>query len=233
MSCDQCTINHCIMCDEKWDTRHFHSAACAIHGMICMQTYEQGETIFRKSDPSSYLYILKSGQVKLTSAIPGGRNQIVGLITPGHLLGVDTLCDEAYAYSATATSTVTACKFKHKAMLSAIKEHPTITTHLLDDLNTKLAQTRAFIEAMGHRTATEKIAACILSIQPKNSSSGENPSLHISRLDLADMLGLTEETVCRVMAKLRRMEIVDAPRGNIFIKDRKQLQNIADETLTA
>lgn len=231
MGCEQCAIGHCIMCDEKWDTEDFHLAACVIHGMIRVHTYEPGETIFRKNESSRHLYILKSGRVKLTAVIPGGRNQIVGLVTHGHLLGVDTLSDEVYTYSATATSTVTACKFKHKAMLRAIKEHPALTINLLEDLNAKLAQTRALIEAMGHRTAAEKIAACILALQPHNVFPEENSSLKVSRLDIANMLGLTEETVCRVMARLRRMEVIEAPRGNIFIRNRERLQNIADEAV--
>ena len=229
MSCNQCENKHCIMCDEKLDSEHFHTAACAIRGMNCIKTYQTGEVIFRKNESSTYLYILKSGRVKLTSAMPGGRDQIIGLVSPGHLLGIETLNDEFYPYSATATGTATVCRFRHKAMLDTLKEHPSIATHLCDDLNEKLVQTRALIEAMGRRTAVEKIAACILSIQYQDKSGVEESLIQLSRRELAEMLGLTEETISRVISELRRTGIIEAPRGKIIVLDRERLQGIADE----
>lgn len=233
MNCELCENKHCIMCDERLGLEHFLTEACTIRNMICTKTYKAGETIFRKDEPSTYLYILKSGRVKLTSAMPSGRNQIVGLITPGQMLGVDTLSDEFYPYSATARSTTTVCRFKHAAMMNILNEHPCITTHLLDDLNTKLSQTRALIEAIGRKTAIEKIAACILSIQPQDRPDVENHPLQLSRKEIAEMLGLTEETISRVVTELRRRGVIDTSRSKIILLDRELLQEIADDTPTS
>ena len=113
-------------------------------------------------------------------------------------------------------------------MLTTLKEHPYVATHLCDDLNAKLAQTRALIEAMGRKTAVEKIATCILSTRHEDESGVEESPIQLSRKELAEMLGLTEETICRVMAELRRAGVIEAPRGKIIIKDRERLQDIAD-----
>ena len=47
--------------------------------------------------------------------------------------------------------------------------------------------------------------------------------------EIASLLGLSEETVCRQMAKMRRRGILYAPRGKIEILDWDQLQAVADE----
>jgi len=83
---------------------------------------------------------------------------------------------------------------------------------------------------MGRRTAVEKIAACILFMQHQDKSGVEQSPIQLSRRELAEMLGLGEETICRVMAELRRTGIIEAPRGNVIVLDRDRLQDIADET---
>ncbi len=52
-------------------------------------------------------------------------------------------------------------------------------------------------------------------------------NLPLSRLEMAAMLGLTEETVSRVMAELRREAIIEASRGHVEILDHGRLQNLA------
>ena len=49
---------------------------------------------------------------------------------------------------------------------------------------------------------------------------------------MASLLGLSEETVCRQMAKMKRNGILYSPRGRIEILDWDRLQAVADETWT-
>lgn len=233
MSCELCDIDHCIFCDDNLNSDHFHTIACALREIIRTKTYKPGEVIFQKNESSTYLYILKNGRVKLTSLMPGGREQIIGLITPGQLLGVDTLSDEFYPYSATAVDTTTVCEFRHNAMLHTLKEHPAITAHLVDDLNVKLKQTRALIEANGHKSAVEKVAACILYTQPQDELDTEQSAIQLSRKELSEILGLTIETISRIIAELLREGVIETPQRGIIIRDRKRLQDIADDNLTS
>jgi CRP/FNR family transcriptional regulator len=53
--------------------------------------------------------------------------------------------------------------------------------------------------------------------------------LPFSRSEIADLLGLSEETVCRQMAKLKRRGVLYAPRGKIEVLDWERLQLVADE----
>jgi hypothetical protein len=45
---------------------------------------------------------------------------------------------------------------------------------------------------------------------------------------MASVLGLTEETVCRLMANMKRTGAINAPRGRIEVRDWNKLQAIAD-----
>ncbi|HNP62644.1 MAG TPA: helix-turn-helix domain-containing protein [Woeseiaceae bacterium] len=50
-----------------------------------------------------------------------------------------------------------------------------------------------------------------------------------NRGEIADLLGLSEETVCRQMAKLKRRGVLYAPRGRTEILDWEQLNAVANE----
>jgi hypothetical protein len=45
---------------------------------------------------------------------------------------------------------------------------------------------------------------------------------------MASLLGLREETVCRLMASMNRAGAIYAPRGNIEIRDWRKLHAISD-----
>ena len=52
--------------------------------------------------------------------------------------------------------------------------------------------------------------------------------LPFSRLEIASLLGLSEETVCRLMASMRRAGVIHAPRGKIEVRDWDFLQAMAE-----
>ena len=71
----------------------------------------------------------------------------------------------------------------------------------------------------------------IMLMAPGKCQSNERFTLPFSRNDLAELLGLSEETVCRQMASMKRHGVIYAPRGKMQVKDWDQLQGIAEGTL--
>jgi Crp-like helix-turn-helix domain len=69
-----------------------------------------------------------------------------------------------------------------------------------------------------------------LSLMPSQDNGAETP-LHLSRIDMSVLLGLTVETVSRIMAELSREGIIHAPRGRIVVRARKRLKALAGEPL--
>lgn len=51
----------------------------------------------------------------------------------------------------------------------------------------------------------------------------------MSRTDVADHLGLTVETVCRVLAHLKREGTLDISRAGVALRDRRYLRDLACE----
>ena len=198
---------------------------CNLNGIAQPVRYGKGVVLFDEAQPSLNLYSLHSGMVKISSHDADGREQIVGLAHPGKLLvGLQSLTRNVYSYSATAATPIRACRINHHALLDQSEADGAISMALLQALNEQLAYSRLLMRAMGHKSAEAKIAALILLLLPKSQRGNTEFSLPFSRREVASMLNLSEETVCRVMARLRRDNVIRSRRGYIQIEDIEHLR---------
>jgi CRP/FNR family transcriptional regulator len=202
---------------------------CLVTDAVKQINFNAGDVLFTQGQTSSSLFSLSHGVVKITNNGADGHAQIVGLGIPGKLLfGLQSLDQDRHEYTAVAATAGSACKVRHRALLVALQERPEISLRLIAALNAQLAHTRSLMRVMGHKKAAEKIAAFILLVAPPTKPEEDRFTLPFSRNDIADLLGLSEETVCRQMADLKRNGVIYAPRGKMRIQDWDRLRDIAD-----
>ena len=227
-----CTNCHCPFYVLQADNGPLGDAdlECAINDCVHFVDFDENEVLFMQGQASSNLYALTEGMVKICSHTPDGREQIVGLSCPSNLLvGLQSLSDERYAYTAIAATQARACRINHRALLDRVRHQGDLAIRLIEAVNAQLAHSRALMEVMGHRCAASKIASFILLMVPKTGNGNGELSMPFSRVEMAGLLGLSEETVCRSMAMMKRMGAIYAPRGRVEIRDWDRLHAIADE----
>jgi len=192
-------------------------------------SFGEDEILFLQGQSSSSLYSLTTGMVKICTHSADGREQIVGLSSPCNLLvGLQSINDSRYAYTAIAVTPVKACKINHRALLECVQDRGDIAIRLIQAANAQLAHSRALMEVLGHKCAAAKIASFILLMTPRSEHGNCRFELPFSRMEMASILGLSEETVCRLMADMKRSGTIYAPRGKIEIRDWNQLHAISD-----
>lgn len=191
--------------------------------------FRKGEMLFLQGQSSSSLYSLSRGMVKIFCHNSDGQEQIVGLSNPGSLLvGLQSINEKRYAYSAAAATTVEACKINHGILLARLHEQPELALRIMEAMKAQLIHSRELIQVLGRKHAAAKIAAFILLMTPRSQHGTCRFILPFSRLEIASLLGLSEETVCRVMADMKRKEMIHAPRGNIEIRDLDRIHAVAE-----
>ena len=202
---------------------------CMLNGSVQGVAFGHGEILFMQGQPSSCLFAISAGTVKICAHNADGREQIVGLSSPQSLLvGLQSLNHDRYAYSAIAASNVKACRINHRTLLESLRDRGDLAVRLIEAMNAQLAHSRSLMEVLGHRCAAAKIASFLLLMTPKSEKSNGNFALPFSRLEIASLLGLSEETVCRLMANMKREGAIHAPRGRLEIRDWDRLHAIAD-----
>jgi CRP/FNR family transcriptional regulator len=224
--------NNCQYCEAKLYAGLSDKQVKELDGRLGLCRSEPRHTLFRAGDPSKYLYVVREGQVKLTRTDIDGHEHLLNLVGPGYFLGFDAIGNSAYSYSAETLTPTVFCRIKHEDIVWLLAEAPQVSLNILLAVNEQLAQARNMIRALGQKTAIEKVAALLLSLYPPNAEGGGKAgALHLSRHEMAEILGLTVETVSRIMAALRRQGIINAPRGRIVVSARARLQALAGDPL--
>lgn len=202
---------------------------CLLEDAVQHVSFKHGEVLFMQGQPSTCLYTVTEGIVKICTHSADGREQIVGLSSADCLLvGLQSMEDDRYAYSAIAATTVKACKVNHRTLLARVRDKGDLAMRLIHAVNAQLAQSRSLMEVLGQKCAAAKIASFILLMTPKSEQGNCRFSLPFSRMEMASLLGLSEETVCRLMADMKRQGAIYAPRGKLEIRDWDRLHAIAD-----
>jgi len=218
-----CQNDSCVLYDAQLTSEVSSEQVCQILGLLNRQIYSPHQVLFREGDPSTHLFLIREGQLKLTTTNVDGREQIIGLGVAGYVIGLDTMEDEIYAYTAETVGPVVACVIQQKIMMRILKQNPDIALRIIEMLNQELAQAKYLIRVLGQKGSVKRVATFILSLIPHRGNLPRDLEFPLSREEMAEMVGLRIETVSRVMANLQRKKVIEAPRGHIRILDLKRL----------
>ena len=187
------------------------------------------ENIFLQNDPSTHLYNITEGNVKIYQLLDDGRIQIIGFLYPGDFFG--TYKNNKYNYSAEAIGNLRVCVFDQRILDKYMDQNPILAKELLNQTSYELTLAQDRMTVMGRLNAIEKIAIFFINISNQRKRIGwqSNPiSLSMTRQDIADYLGLTIETVSREISKLKASNIIKIISSKqLFINDFEKLNQIS------
>lgn len=176
---------------------------------------EQGAELIAAGVPADGYANILSGVVKLTSLLPDGRQQIVGLQFAPDFLGRPFA--ESSEVGAEAASTVRLCTFPRSALEEMVRQSPGLEHRLHEQALRELDDAREWMMILGQKTAVEKIASFLLllgrHIDPYKSGFSDIFEIPLRRSDIADFLGLTIETVSRQLSHLRKAGIISIQKS--------------------
>ena len=189
-----------------------------------------GQPLFHEGDPATQVFNITRGSLKIYKLLPDGRRQVMGFMFPGDFLGI-SISDE-HAFSAEALEPTHMCRFARTRFDDFVEERPDMERRLYSLAAHELAAAQAQMVLLGRKSAAERLASFFLDLAGRAQRLGNTPvttiDLPMSRVDIADYLGLTKETVSRVLAQLKQKRLIRLVTLNrIEILDREGLDAIA------
>ena len=186
-------------------------------------------TLFEQGRNADFVYNLTSGSLRLSKLLPDGRRQVVGFAMPGDFLGLGM--EPAHGFTADALTPAKICQFPRNGFSDLIDTKPRMLRRLLEMAGHELTLAQDQMMVLGRRTAEEKIAAFLIGTRNRYARVHGN-SVHVplpmTRLDIGDYLGLTVETVSRMMTRMaRERTIVIVPDG-VRLLDVARLEHLAE-----
>lgn len=175
---------------------------------------------------------IESGVVKIVHRSSDGKDQILGLMFPGDFIGRPFGDKADYAFEA--ISHVVLCTFPRAGFETLLHRHPDLDAALLRHALDEIDEQRRWMTLLGHKKAEEKVASFLRMLAHRSGAiqPGEpTPQLQLplSRTEMADILGLTVETVSRQMTKLRSKGVIELQGArSIHILNSELLSVLAD-----
>lgn len=228
-SCETCVVRNRAICDGLDDRE-----IAALSAMGRRRTVEAGEPLIWEDDDSLLVANVIEGVLKLVTSTEDGREQIVGVAYPSDFIGRPF--GQTSRASVVALTDAKVCVFARNDFDRFARENPGLEHKLLERTLAELDRTRAWMMLLGRKTAPEKIATFLLDMSDRlaatNCIAPAGPakrfSLPFSRQQVADLLGLTIETVSRQFTKLKNEGIIELPsRREVEILDRMSLKALA------
>jgi CRP-like cAMP-binding protein len=177
----------------------------------------RNRTLVREGDRADTIFLVQSGILRSSKLLPDGRRQVVSFHEEGALVGL--LEGEVHIYSLEGATTVRLKPANRLRLRRVLDEQSEWRDHVLKWAARELAEARHLAVMLGRQNAHERVCSFLLN----RARDGGVAELRMSRKDMADYLGLTAETVSRLLTRLesdglirrisaRRIEIAD-PSG--------------------
>jgi CRP/FNR family transcriptional regulator, anaerobic regulatory protein len=223
--CEDCLIRPITIC-RRLDPRTLAN----LRSLGSPQRLQAGQPIFHEGDAVNRVFMLASGSLKIYTLLADGRRQVTGFMFPGDFLGISI--DHEYAFTAEALSDAELWWFSRQAFDAFVEQNLEVERELYRLAAHELAAAQQQMVLLGRKTAAERLASFFLMLlERKERVSGKTENrfeLSMARVDIADYLGLTKETVSRMIALLRDRRFVRlVAQDEIEIVDRAGLQEMA------
>ncbi|MGY2049373.1 cyclic nucleotide-binding domain-containing protein [Methylobacterium sp. JK268] len=191
-------------------------------------TLDKGQTLFGQDEAADAVYTVIEGALRLTRLLPDGRRQVMGFALPGDFLGL--ALQERHAVSAEALGPVRTCRFGREAFAELVEAKPHLLRSLHERAGYELILAQEQMLLLGRRTAEERVAAFLLGLRARRARAGHRSvtvELSMGRQDMADHLGLTIETVSRMLTRLDRARVILVVPGGVRLRDLARLERLA------
>jgi CRP/FNR family transcriptional regulator, anaerobic regulatory protein len=193
--------------------------------------YREGEYVFREGDEFSAIAAVRAGTIKTYVNDLAGREQVLGFILPGEVIGLNAISRSRYPCNAVALDTVLLCRFSFPKMATLAATMPGLQQQLFRLLSEDIGKASLLA---GDFDADERLAAFLISLSRRYASRGLSPTrfrLPMRRTDIANYLRLAAETVSRILRRFQDEGIVRVDRREIEILDRRRLEALSRDIL--
>ncbi|MGD2073601.1 MAG: Crp/Fnr family transcriptional regulator [Gammaproteobacteria bacterium] len=198
-------------------------------GTARLWRYEAGDTLYHEGSDVEALYVIRRGRIKLLSYLPDGRARILRLHKRGGIIGLNGLLGEVHEHTAVAVDPLEVYRIP-LGSVGPLKEHdPVAYSHLLEQWHSYLNYADTWITQFSTGPIRGRVARLLLFLADLDEDSGPGEVTLLSGEEMAEVLGVTPESVSRVLADFKRRRLLLAVGENDTERFRVDLNALSGE----
>jgi CRP/FNR family transcriptional regulator len=170
---------------------------------------DRGQTVVTAGDTNTQVFKVQDGVLRVVRILPDGRRHIAKFLNAGDFFGLSdaTECDSN-------VEAITPCaltRYQRRDFDNLVNADAAAGAQLLRLVFRQLDLNNRLLLSLGRKTASERLASFLLSFVPHNAANCRDVTIDLPmcRSDIADHLGLTIETVSRLITKFRQRRLIN------------------------
>lgn len=189
--------------------------------------------LYRIGDRFTALYAVRVGHFKTYRANLNGDRQVIGFQMNGELLGMDAIGTDQHQCDAIALEDSEICEIPFARLEELFVEIPTLLRHYHRIMSQEITREQSVIVLLGNMRAEQRIAAFLVNLSSRYFARGYSANrflLRMTREDIGNYLGLTIESVSRLITKLRKDGLLKVNNRELEVVDLPALKRLAAGT---
>jgi len=179
----------------------------------------KGQTFILEGGMVHGLYFIQDGTAKIAKTGLNGKQQIVRFATNGETVGYRGFgSGKYYQINATATQNTYLCHFSNETFHQILMSVPQLTFDLMTFYADELSRSETKVKKLAQMTVREKVIDTLLYIYRKFGQH-KNLNITLSRSEISDYAGTTQEQVIRVLSSLKKEGLITTQKKSIMLKD--------------
>ena len=195
----------------------------------------RGANLFRIGDPFQILYAIRLGHFKTCQVSQDGVEQITGFQMAGELLGMDAISTDLHHCTAVALEDSEVCEIPFSTLQLLLGDMPTLLRHFHRMMSQEITREQSVMLLLGNMQATQRFAAFLVNLASRYEARGYSShtfQLRMSREEIGNYLGLTIESISRLLSRFKKDALLRVSNREIELLDLVRLKAIAAGTQT-
>ncbi|SNR62371.1 cAMP-binding domain of CRP or a regulatory subunit of cAMP-dependent protein kinases [Lutibacter agarilyticus] len=216
ISCELCSNEKCII-KQSLSSELLQELAKEKNTLIS----KKGQHFILEGTPVNGLFFIQKGKAKVLKTGIYGKEQILRFVTDGEIIGHRGFAiSKNYSISASSIEDTVLCNFSNETLKKMLHTIPSLTYEFMLFYAEELNRSETKVKTIAQMTVREKVIDSLLYIHRKFK---ENPkgfiNIQLSRKEIADFAGTTEEQVIRTISFLKKDKLIQTQGKKIKISD--------------
>lgn len=225
MKCSDCTNINCLIKKNSLDQD-------LVDFLSEKRSFKvgKGKQFILEGAPVHGLFFVYTGKVKVMKTGINGKEQIVRFATEGEIIGHRGFgAGEYYQIGAVAIEETVLCSFSSSVLMDALKSIPKLTFDFMTFYSEELNRSETKVKKIAQMTVRERVIDSLLYMNRKFGQTGDWLSVQLTRQEIADFAGTTDEQVIRVLSILKKEKLIKTSGRKIGILNFEKIKSEISE----
>lgn len=189
----------------------------------------RGRILYRMNDPFTTLYAIRFGQFKTYQVTVDGVEQVTGFHMAGEFLGMDAISGDRHQCYASALEDSEVCELPFSKLEHLFFEIPALLRHFHRMMSKEITRDQSTMLSLGNMNADQRFALFLLNLSARHKARGYSATsfqLRMSRGEIGNYLGLTIESISRLVSKFNRDGRINICQRDVELRDLVALEQL-------